>query len=130
MHTILIVDDERDVLSLLAEILTRSGYRVIQKADAESAWSLIQEGTKIDLIVTDNLLPGMKGSEFSALVKRELPSVPVIMLTAYGSVESYLQSLTNGVFEYVNKPVRAYEFRRIVKIALDVAQAKKTAIPS
>ncbi len=122
MRTILVVDDEQDLLSLLTEILGGAGYRVIQKTDAESALSLIRERTKIDLVITDNMLPGMPGQEFSAFLNKALPSVPVIMLTGYGSVESYLQCLDNGVFEYVNKPVRAGEFRRIVKAALDSSQ--------
>lgn len=119
MKTILLVDDEPGVLTTLEETLARVGYRIIAKSDAESALSVIREGTRVDLVITDNLLPGMKGSEFVVVLKRLMPSVPLIMLTAYGSVESYIQSMTGGVFEYIHKPVQAKELRRIVKAALD-----------
>jgi DNA-binding NtrC family response regulator len=64
-------------------------------------------------------MPGMDGLEFLILLKQILPTVPVVMLTAYGAVETYLKSLSLGVFEYVNKPVKAKELGRIVNAALE-----------
>lgn len=122
MQTIMIVDDEPGVLDVLEESLTQAGYAVIPRADAESALAVIRKGTAIDLVITDNLLPGMKGDEFIDLLTYLLPSVPVIMLTAYGSVESYIQSMAKGLFEYVNKPVQRRELQRIIKAALDWAE--------
>ncbi len=119
IKTILLVDDEPELLSILAETLRSFGYNVIPKLNAESALSAISEGTMIDLVITDLRMPGMDGSEFIRILKRQLPSVPVILLTGYGSVESYVQTRSDGVFEYVNKPVRAKELRLIVKAALD-----------
>jgi DNA-binding NtrC family response regulator len=118
MKTILLIDDEPQVLSTLCEILTKPGYNVIPRPDAESAPSLVRGGTKVDLIITDLHLPGMNGLELIALFKKIVPSVPVIVLTGYGSVESYIQSCSSGVFEYINKPVQARELRRIVSAAL------------
>ncbi len=66
----------------------------------------------------------MSGSELTVILKQAMPTVPIIMLTAYGSVETYLISMSSGVFEYVNKPVKAVELRRIVKAALDWAKTK------
>jgi DNA-binding NtrC family response regulator len=119
IKTILLVDDEPELLSILAETLHSFGYNVIPKLDAESALSVIGEGNMIDLVITDLRMPGMDGSEFTRVLKRLLPSVPVILLTGHGSVESYVQTRSDGVFEYVNKPVRAKELRLIVKAALD-----------
>jgi DNA-binding NtrC family response regulator len=127
MKTILLVDDEPDILVTLADMLGKHGYTIIARRDAESALSLVREGTPIDLVITDLRMPGMSGSELTTILRQTLPSVPIIMLTGYGSVETYLKSMSSGVFEYVNKPVQARELRRIVKTALEWSRAKNSA---
>jgi two-component system NtrC family response regulator len=122
MKTLLVVDDELENLRSLGEVLNRFGFKVIAKPDAQSALMIIREGTSVDLVITEYRMPGMDGLEFLVLLKRILPTVPVVMLTAYGAVESYLKSLSLGVFEYVNKPVKAKELGRIVKAALESAE--------
>ncbi len=123
MKTILLVDDEPDLLGVLADILERAGYAVIAQPDAESALSVLLNRTSIDLVITDLCLPGMSGSELVEVLRKALPAVPVILLTAFGSVESYVESRCMGVFEYINKPVHARELRRIVKTALHESAA-------
>ncbi len=123
MKTILLVDDEPDLLGTLADILERAGYAVIAKPDAESALSVLLNRTSIDLVITDLCLLGMSGFEFVEALRKALPAVPVIMLTAFGSVETYVESRCMGVFEYINKPVQARELRHIVKTALHASAA-------
>jgi DNA-binding NtrC family response regulator len=123
MKTILLVDDEPELTSILAETLERAGYTVIPRPDAESALTVLLNRTSVDLVITDLQLPGMSGFELTEVLRKALPSVPVIMLTAYGSVESYIESRSMGVFEYINKPVQAKELRRIVKTALAESSA-------
>ncbi len=131
MKTILLVDDEPDLLQILSETLVRCGYRVIPHADAESALTVVAGEPVIDLVITDFRLPGMSGLEFVAMLRKTLPHAPVIMLTGYGTVESYLTCRSNGVFEYLNKPVQAKELRRIVKAALDWSQnGRPDGLPS
>ncbi len=116
--TILLVDDELDIRKLYSEILSDLGYRVITTSNGSSALSVVQQGPRIDLVITDYMMPEMNGLEFIRSLRALLPSVPVILVTAFASAESYLQSCNLGAVEYVNKPVRMQEFQRIVTTAL------------
>jgi len=126
MKTILLVDDELEILKSLGEILTRFGYQVIAKQSAQEALASVKDGANIDLVITDYRMPDMDGLEFLNALRQMDPSVPVIMLTAYGAVESYLKSLSLGVFEYVNKPIKAKDLGRIVQAALNSAEQTGT----
>jgi len=126
MKTLLLVDDDPDNLSWLGAILKRFGYRVISQPDPHSALAAIRGGAHIDLVITDYRMPGMDGLEFIVALKQLLPAIPVIMLTAYGAVETYLKSLSLGVFEFVNKPVKTRELGRIIKAALEKTDTRNT----
>jgi CheY-like chemotaxis protein len=119
IKTILVVDDEPENRRIYSEILSDLGYRVIDEPDGASALSDIRQGEKIDLVITDYKMPGMNGLELVATLRNILPSIPVLMLTAYTSVENFIQSLSLGAFEYINKPVGTIEFIRIVRMALN-----------
>ncbi len=119
IKTILVVDDEPENRRLYSEILSDLGYRVIDEPDGASALSDIRHGEKIDLVITDFKMPGMNGLELAATLRKMLPAIPILMLTAYTSIEHYVQSLSLGVFEYINKPVGAMELIRIVRMALN-----------
>jgi DNA-binding NtrC family response regulator len=118
MKTILLVDNELHMLEIVQETLNTFGYKVIPRPDAESALSVIRDGTDIDLVITDYRMPGMNGVEFLTILRKALPSVPVIMLTGHSSVETYLQSLSLGAFEYLNKPFKEKELFYTVRSAL------------
>jgi DNA-binding NtrC family response regulator len=128
MKTILLVDDEPHLVEIMEETLITFGYHVIPRPDAQSALDLIREGTDIDLVITDYRLPGMNGIEFLERCRKILPSVPIIMITGYGSVETYLRSLNLGAFEYLLKPYDVTELHRVVKSALQWS-SEKSALP-
>jgi CheY-like chemotaxis protein len=117
--TILIVDDEEENRRIYAEILSDLGYRTIEEADGETALAVVREGIPIDLVIADYRMPRMNGLQFIETLRNILPSVPMIMVTAFANVESYLQSFSLGVFEYMNKPFSKAEFVRIVRAALN-----------
>jgi DNA-binding NtrC family response regulator len=119
METILLVDDDPAILSYLEDTLSMFGYSVIPKPDAQSALSIIREGTKVDLVVTDYSMPGMGSPEYFTALKQALPSVPIIILTGYDSADIESKLLNIGLFEYASKPVEARELDRIVKAALN-----------
>jgi len=116
--TILLVDDEQENLRTYEEILVDLDYRVLTRSDGDTALALLRGGAAVDLIITDYRMPGKNGIEFVLELRRLRPFVPVIMITAYGSIETYLHSISLGVFEYVHKPISKEEFERIVHRAL------------
>jgi CheY-like chemotaxis protein len=118
IKTILVVDDESDNRQILSALLGKLGYAVIDEADGTSALSRIRKGAKIDLVLTDERMPDMSGLELIETLRREVPSLPVILITAFGSIQHYLRSSSLGVFEYVNRPVGKRELGMIVKAAL------------
>ncbi len=119
-QTILLVDDDNESLQDMSEILRMSGYSVAVFHEAPSAlYFANREVRKFDLVITDYRMPGMNGLELVEALRRLLPDVPVIMLTAHGDIDTYFKAFKLGIFEYINKPVNASEFRRIVKVALE-----------
>ncbi len=125
--TVLVVDDEQENLRSYEEILHDMGYQVLLQPDGVSALAFLREDVAVDLIITDFRMPGMNGIEFITDLRQSRPFVPVVMITAYGNIETYLHSVSLGVFEYVHKPVKKEEFERIVKHALHDAGPESAA---
>ncbi len=119
MKTVLLVDDDRDVLSYLEDTLSTFGYNVITATDAQAALTAIRKGTKADIVMTDYSMPGMESREYFTSLTQALPSVPVIILTGYVSADIERQLQGIGTFTYVGKPIDARELDRIVKAALE-----------
>lgn len=118
IKTILVVDDDKENVRSYGEVLTDMNYRVISREDVSSALALLQTGKAVDLIITDYRMPGMSGLDFIKALRQIQPDLPVIMITAYGNIETYLRSMSLGAFEFVNKPISKDEFERIVRHAL------------
>ena len=119
IKTILLVDDETDIRSIYAELLEDLGYRVLSEPDGLSALAFVKQGAGIDLVITDYMMPNMNGLKFVKALRAMRPLVPVIMITGFTSPENYLQSKHLGVFEYVEKPIRMDEFRRLMAAAFE-----------
>lgn len=118
LRSIVVVEDDQESRMTLGRLLDDLGYLVIEHRDAVSALAAIRGRDTVDLVITDERISGMSGIELAGAVRRERPDVPIIMVTAYGNVESYIQSLGLGVFEYLVKPVKKAELAVIVKAAL------------
>jgi len=115
---VLVVDDEQNSREGLSKILTKEGYKVHIAEDGEKA---IQEAEdyKFDLIITDLRMPNMDGIEVLKKVREKNKSIGVVIVTAYGEVNSYLTAMNLGAFEYLNKPIHLEELRRVIKKALE-----------
>jgi len=116
---ILSVDDEPANLKLLENILVPRGYEVVSVASGEDALRMIKT-RPINLVLMDLMLPGMDGLQVSRKIKdnKKYRNIPIIMLTAHTGVESYIRSLSNEVFAYLQKPFETDALVRIVRAAL------------
>jgi DNA-binding NtrC family response regulator len=117
--SILLVDDDVEVLKALTKVLEKEGYEVGAYPDARLAIQFINETKKrFNLVITDVSMPGMKGTAFLAAVKTAFPSVPVILITAFGDWGEYMVALREGAYEYLSKPLDKAELLDAVSRAL------------
>jgi len=116
--SILIVEDEAKLRRLLELQLADEGYRATSSPDAETGLQLLQKD-HFDLVVTDFKLPGMTGLEFLQAVKRANAAIPVIIMTAYGTVESAVEAMKVGASDYVLKPFSLAELVLVIRKELD-----------
>jgi DNA-binding NtrC family response regulator len=124
MSAILIVEDEAKMRRLLELNLGDDGFTTFSAGDAETGLKLLREHA-IDLIVTDLKLPGMNGLEFLQTVKRQNAALPVVVMTAFGSVETAVEAMKAGASDYVLKPFSLAEMRMVVHKELDVRNLRE-----
>ncbi len=113
MKRILVVDDEENARIALSKILTLEGYDVASAGNGYEALNYLR-GKDVELIITDINMPEMNGMAFLRELNRSHPASNVIMITAYGEVESYIEAMSLGAFEYINKPVKFEELNKII----------------
>jgi two-component system response regulator (stage 0 sporulation protein F) len=111
---ILIVDDEENARMGLSKLLAQEGYEVDSVANGYEALEFLRR-EKVNLVISDINMPEMNGLVFLRELNRHFPSTSVIMITAYGGVESYLEAMNLGAFEYINKPVKLEELKSVMK---------------
>jgi DNA-binding NtrC family response regulator len=124
MPTILIVEDEAKMQRLLSLTLTDEGYSIHAAGDAESGLKLLRS-EPVDLVITDLKLPGISGLEFLQAVKRTNGDLPVVVMTAYGSVDTAVEAMKSGASDYVLKPFSLDEMKLIVRKELDVHRLRE-----
>src|SRR5262245_8847517 len=113
---ILIVDDEDLMRELLTKILAGEQYRIFQASSAEEALQLLQEQT-YDLLLTDLRLKGMNGLQLLSEVRAFDPEIVVIVMTAYASVETAVEAMRKGAYDYITKPFINEEIRVMLRRA-------------
>jgi DNA-binding NtrC family response regulator len=124
MPTILIVEDEAKMRRLLELNLGEDGFSTLSSGDAESGLKLLRENS-VDLVVTDLKLPGMNGLEFLQTIKRQNAAIPVVVMTAFGSVETAVEAMKAGASDYVLKPFSLNEMRMVIHKELDVHKLRE-----
>jgi len=113
MDTLLIVDDEKSILDLLSVVFKKEGYDVRTNPGTPKALDLIGEG-EFDVLVSDIKMPQVDGMDLLRKSKKDHPTIPVIMITAYGSVKQAVEALRAGALDYVVKPFDIDELKIVV----------------
>ena len=120
---ILVIDDDAIACEFLQEALRLDGYDVITCTSAQEA--LKQDISSYDLIMSDIRMPKMDGLQFLSQVQKQFPNVPVILMTAYGSLDTTMEALSLGAWDYISKPFSPEDCRAIVKKVLDVRELRE-----
>jgi DNA-binding NtrC family response regulator len=115
---ILIVDDDAETLALLHEILSKEGYDITTAPHAKAALEQIQD-RQPDLIMSDIHMPDMDGLAFLAALRAQQQDMPVILMTAYGSLKTAVDGIKAGAFDYLSKPFIVDEVRLVARRALE-----------
>ena len=116
-NSILIVDDEENMRRVLSRLLIQAGYAVHTAGDAHDA-VMIFHRQRIDLVITDLVMPEVDGLSLLVQLKDIEPSVPIIMITAYGTVDTAVAAMKKGAYDYVLKPFDNDEILYAVKKAI------------
>lgn len=114
---ILIVDDDPYFLRVLSRILTGENFQVKTAEGAVAAAQILQEDY-FDLVISDLRLPDGDGLSILQEIRKAGSEIPVVILTAYGEVDSYLEAMNAGATEYLNKPVKSEELLAVVRSCL------------
>ena len=120
---ILVIDDDAVACEFLQEALLRDGYEVIAYTSALEA--LQQDLSQYDLLMSDIRMPGMDGLQFLSQVQKRWPNLPVILMTAYGSLETTMEAISLGAWDYISKPFSPDDCRAIVKKVLEVRELRQ-----
>ena len=122
--TLLVVDDEPQILQVVAGILQDEGFEVLTAPYGEAALKLVGEETP-DLVLLDIALPGLDGLEVLQELKRRFPFLPVVMISAYGSVENAVKATRLGAYDLIEKPPNADKILLSVRNGLEMARLSR-----
>src|ERR1035437_4858884 len=119
LANILVVDDDRNIRRVLAASLESVGHQVTVAESAERALELLGSSAPA-VVVSDVRMAGMSGLKLLESIKRLNPSLPVVMMTAYGSIPDGVEAMRQGAYDYITKPFTADHIVHVVARALEV----------
>ncbi len=119
-HTILIIDDDERVRSLLRDILLYGGYQVVEASDGKSGTNYIEKGGLVDMVMTDLGMPGMNGWEVVRWIKERTPKIPVALVTGWGVRLDEDKIRESGVDWIIAKPFQVHEILETVQLFVKI----------
>ena len=124
METILIVDDEKNYPLILSAVLQEEGYETLTANSGTEALEILNHAD-VDMVLTDMKMPGMDGIELMEKIKADHPHLPIIMMTAYGTVEKAVEAMQKGAYNYILKPFDNERLIIFIKKAIDMYRVVK-----
>ena len=121
MFKVIVIDDDANLNFLIAKVLTKSGYQVFQCYNANDAYDVLFKNY-IDLIITDIMMPGIDGYEFTAALRKEKIDIPVLMITAKEEFKDKVQGFSVGADDYLVKPINLDEL--VLRVGAILRRAK------
>jgi DNA-binding NtrC family response regulator len=123
---ILIADDDEVSCQLFAETLESEGFHVEQVTSGNAALSCL-ENSHYDLLIIDVRMPGMSGLDATRIVHEKYPGLPIVVMTAFGSIETAVEAIHEGAFDFISKPMNLAELKNIVSRALSQRSLQRRA---
>ncbi|MBI2646420.1 MAG: sigma-54-dependent Fis family transcriptional regulator, partial [Deltaproteobacteria bacterium] len=120
---ILVIDDEANIRKVLKALLEQEGVHVSEAKDGVEALSLLKKDS-FQTIITDLRMPNLDGMGFLEASLKQYPDIPIIIVTAHGTVDSAVSALKMGAFDYISKPFDKTEMIQVIKKALSTYQLK------
>ncbi len=117
--TILVVDDEPNIRRVLEAVLAKEGHTVLTAENGRKGLDIISEDSNVDVLITDLIMPDINGIELLAAAKEFHPNMPVLMITAHGTIKSAVDAMKIGALDYITKPFDLDEIKLTVKNALE-----------
>ena len=127
MNKILIVDDELNMRLVLSAMLKKEGYEVASASDGREALQILKSG-KIAAVVSDLKMPDIDGMELLSRISEKYPEVPVIMITAHGTVATAVEALKKGALDYITKPFDLDELKNVISKAIKTRNLKENEL--
>ena len=124
MNKILIVDDEPDILELLSMTITRMKFEAISATNLKDAKALLECHT-FQLCLTDMRLPDGSGLELITHIQENYKNIPSVMITAYGSIDTAIEAMKVGAFDFLSKPVELDKLRSVIKNSMSLSKQSK-----
>src|SRR5689334_18154449 len=115
---ILVVDDEVNIRNALVTMLEKRGYQALGASTGEEALQCLEDA-RMDLVITDLRMPGISGIEFLRRLKDKWPDTEVLLITAFGSIDTAVEAMRMGAYDYLTKPIDRERFGVVVERALE-----------
>jgi DNA-binding NtrC family response regulator len=125
---IALVEDDVELRQFLREVLEEAGYAVSDFATADAAFTYLSRGGDADAVITDLVMPGMRGHELLAEVRRHRPELNVIIITAFGAIESAITLVKAGAYDYLTKPFGTDELLLTLERALEESRLRREVV--
>jgi DNA-binding NtrC family response regulator len=127
MNKILIVDDELNMRLVLSAMLKKEGFEVASAANGREALQILKSN-KISVVVTDLKMPDIDGMELLTRISEQYPEIPVIMITAHGTVATAVEALKMGALDYITKPFDLDEFKNVISKAIKTSNLNENEL--